>query len=194
MIQTCIPHTGELNANLVGWMINSGIKPFMERSYSVCRGRNNLMNRFLTESKAEWLFYLDSDMWPATDELFEFVKNQPDDVKVLFAPGITNKLRWNFSMNDSGELIKLEEYQPNGYYSLKPIKTFGGSGIFLRRSLVEKLPKNIWRDSSNEVTSEDILFSYTLTQTYKTPAYLIVGSSLHHQKGGFDLHSLVEVE
>jgi hypothetical protein len=191
MIQTCIPHTGTIEANLVDWMITNGVKPFMERSYSVCRGRNNLMNRFLTDSKAEWLFYLDSDMWPATDKLFEFVESQPNDVQVLLVPGITNKLRWNFSIDDSGELIKLKDYNPKGLYNLKPIKTFGGSGIFLRRSLVEKLPKNIWRDPNNEVTGEDILFSYTLTQTYKVPAYLIDGSALHHQKGGFDLHSLV---
>ena len=191
MIQTCIPHTGEIEANLVEWLVSNNIKPFMERSYSVCKGRNNLMDRFLKDSSAEWLFYLDSDMWPISNDLFEFVENQPSDIKILFVPGITNKLKWNFSQDDSGDLISLKDYIPTGDYTLFPIKTFGGSGIFLRRDLVESLPRNIWREAPNGVTGEDILFSYTLTQTYKIPAYAIMGSALHHQKGGFDLCALI---
>ena len=190
MIQICIPHTGEIDANLVSWLIDNNHKPFLQKSYSVCKGRNQLMERFLSESTADWLCYLDSDMYPATDGLFEYIEQQTVDC--LFVPGITNKLKWNMSL-DTTELLDLKDYIPNGKYELKPTNIFGGSGIFLHRRLVEKLPKNIWRESNNVITSEDILFSYTLTQTYKIPVYVVFGSALHHYKGGFDLYSLINI-
>jgi hypothetical protein len=191
MIQICIPHTGDIDANLVNWLINEGHKPYLQKSYSVCKGRNLLMDQFITMSSADWLFYLDSDMHPATPNLFKFVEQQTD-IDCMFVPGITNKLKWNMSL-DTSELLGLNEYKPNGQYELKPTNIFGGSGIFLHRRLVEKLPKNIWRESNNDITSEDILFSYNLTQTYKVPAYVIYNSALHHYKGGFDLLSLVNL-
>lgn len=190
MIQICIPHTGEINSNLVEWLTENNHKPFLQKSYSVCKGRNQLIERFLNESTADWLFYLDSDMYPATPNIFEFVEQQTADC--LFVPGITNKLKWNMSL-DTSELLDLTEYTPNGKYELKSTNIFGGSGIFLHRRIVEKLPKNIWRESNNDITSEDILFAFTLTQTYKIPAYVIWNSALHHYKGGFDLYSLVNL-
>lgn len=190
MIQICIPHTGEIDANLVQWLIDNNHKPFLQKSYSVCKGRNLLMERFLNESDAEWLFYLDSDMYPATDGLFEYIEKQ--DVDCLFVPGLTNKLKWNMSL-DTDSLLNLKDYSPTGEYSLEKTNIFGGSGIFLHRRLVEKLPKNIWRESNNNITSEDILFSYTLTNTYGIRAYVIYNSALHHCKGGFDLYSLVNL-
>lgn len=191
MIQICVPHTGEINSNLVEWLITNNHKPYFQKSYSVCKGRNQLMERFLNESDKDWLFYLDSDMNPATPDLFDFVEKQTG-IDCMFVPGITNKLKWNISL-ETTDLLDLKEYTPKGEYSLRKTNIFGGSGIFLHRRLVEKLPKNIWRESNNDITSEDILFSYTLTQTYKIPAYVIWNSALHHYKGGFDLYSLVNI-
>jgi hypothetical protein len=125
-----------------------------------------------------------------TPNLFKFVEQQTVDC--LFVPGITNKLKWNMSL-DTTELLELTEYTPSGKYELKQTNIFGGSGILLHRRLVEKLPKNIWHESNNNITSEDILFAFTLTQTYNIPAYVIWNSALHHYKGGFDLYSLVNL-
>lgn len=191
MIQVCIPHTGSIDSNVVEWLTAHNHKPYLQKAYSVCKGRNQLLSRFLTMSTADWLFYLDSDMCPATPGLFNFVEQQTD-IDCMFVPGITNKLKWNMSL-DTTELLDLKEYTPNGKYELKPTNIFGGSGVFLHRRLVEKLPTNIWREASNNNTSEDILFSYTLTQTYQVPAYAIYNSALHHYKGGFDLYSLVNL-
>jgi hypothetical protein len=89
--------------------------------------------------------------------------------------------------------LDLTEYNPSGEYELKQTNIFGGSGIFMHRRIVQKLPKNIWRESKNDITSEDILFAFTLTQTYRVPAYVIWNSALHHYKGGFNLYSLVNL-
>jgi hypothetical protein len=193
MICVAIPHTGSIDAKLVEWLLKTTPQVLLQKTYSVCKGRNILTKRFLTETTSEWLCYLDSDMYPVDDSVFNFVEAQDESKQILFVPGITNKLRWNFSQADDGELLRIDEYRPQKKYELRPIKTFGGSGIFLRRSLVQSLPPNIWREAADTRTSEDILFSYTLTQTYKIPAYVVWGSALRHMKGGFDMCSVVGI-
>lgn len=191
MICIAIPHTGSIDAKVVDWLLRAKQTVLMERSYSVCKGRNLLLNRFLKETSDEWLMYLDSDMYPASDAILDFVRKQKDEKQVLFVPGLTNRLKWNFSQSEDGCLMALKDYVINDEFECRPIKTFGGSGIFLRRDLVEKLPPNIWKESNDPRTSEDILFSYTLTQTFKLPAYVIWGAALHHIKGGFDMLKIV---
>lgn len=189
--KVCIPHHGVIDVGLVEWLTKNNHQPLLQRSYSVSKGRNVLTHRFLEECNEEWLFFLDYDMWPVNDELFNILKTTSFDC--LFVPGVTVHTKWNFSFNTTHSL-PLNEYIPdNKNYSLEPITFFGGSGIFLRRSLLEKLPSDIWREPShkNTTSGEDILFSSTLIHTYKVSAHLIFNSSLHHSKNGFDLYSLV---
>lgn len=188
--KVCIPHHGVLDVGLVEWLTKNNHQPLFQRSYSVSKGRNVLTHRFLEECNEEWLFFLDYDMWPVDDGIFEILEKT--DKECLFVPGITTHLKWNFSFEDV--LPSLKKYKPkNKNYFLKPITFFGGAGIFLKRGLLEKLPKDMWRESSHKHTTsgEDILFSTTLVHTYKVPAQIIYNSALHHSKNGFDLYSLV---
>lgn len=189
--KVCIPHHGVIDAGLVEWLTKNNHQPLLQRSYSASKGRNVLTHRFLKECKEDWLFFLDYDMWPVDDGFFKIVEEATCDC--LFVPGVTVHTKWNFSFNTMHSL-SLNEYVPdNTNYSLAPITFFGGSGIFLRRSLLEKLPGDMWRESShkNTTSGEDILFSTTLIQTYGVPVQVIVNSALHHSKNGFDLYSLV---
>lgn len=188
-IRICIPHTGSLDAGLVEWLLQNNHPTLFQKSYSVVKARNVLMQRFLYECSDNWLMFLDSDMWPAGEGLFDFVESQKEDL--LFTPGLTNFLEWNFAVED--KFTPLRSYCPTGEYQLQSISFFGGSGIFMRRRLVEKLPHSFWRESTNNSTTagEDVLFSSTLTGALKIPAFLIQGSALHHSKNGFDLLSVL---
>lgn len=187
--KVCIPHTGQIDAGLVEWLTSINHKPILHKSYSVSKCRNILIQKFLNECDDDWLFFLDSDNWPVNNNLFNFIKNTTE--QILFVPTITTSVKWNFITEEY--FLNLKDYTPdNENYFLKDIKVFGGSGIFLKRDLLKKLPNDIWRESFHKDTTsgEDVLFSFTLTQTYKLPAFVIWNSALHHSKNGFDLYCL----
>lgn len=193
--KVCIPHHGVIDAGLVEWLTKNNYKPILQRSYSVSKSRNVLMHRFLNECDDDWLFFLDYDMWPVNDNIFNFLETIDDNSKqCFFVPGVSTLMTWVFALND--KFTPLKEYIPDhkNYY-LKPLSFFGGSGIFLHRNLIKILPPNMWRESSHKHTTsgEDVLFSSTLISHYGISAYLIYNSALHHSKNGFDLYTLIEI-
>lgn len=192
--KVCIPHHSVIDSGLVAWLTKNKHEPILQRSYSVSKGRNVLMHRFLNECDDDWLFFLDYDTWPVNDNVFDFLETIDDDKQCLFIPAISVFKNWMFSFNETW--TELKDYTPNheNYY-LKPLTFFGGTGIFLHRKLIKRLPPNMWRESSHKHTTsgEDVLFAETLVKNYRVPAYLIYNSALHHSKNGFDLYSLKEI-
>lgn len=189
--KVCIPHHGVIDAGVVDWLTKINHQPLLQRSYSVSKGRNVLTHRFLKECEEEWLFFLDYDTWPVDNEIFKVVEET--DKECLHVPMVTVHTKWDFSF-DNYDLLPLNQYTPlNQNYFLKPIKFFGGAGIFLKRSLLKNLPNDLWRESNYKHTTsgEDILFSTTLIDIFNVDAQLIFNSALHHSKLGFDLYSLV---
>lgn len=190
--QIAIPHTGKLSAGLVSWLTEHGHVPFLQKTYSACKGRNILMDRFIHDSKADWLVYLDADEWPATEGLLEFATTCDDPFVVL--PCIGSNMKWAFALEGAQDICSLSDYEPHGDYSFKRVWLSGGGGMCLRRDLVNALPQPIWQEAPNGLVSEDFLFSYTLTKKLGVKASVAWGGAMHHDKDGFDTLRLSSID
>lgn len=190
--QVVIPHKGSLSAGLAAWLAETGNTPLLEKRNGLCKGRNILMERFLSETSADWLVYLDDDNWPASEGLIEFATR--GDYPFVGLPYLFTNWRWSFGLREEDQMRWWSTYKPGGEYSFAPAWLVGGGGICLHRETVKALPQPIWQEAPTDLPPEDVLFSYTLTKKLGVPCATVWGGALHHDKGGFDLLNLVCIQ